>query len=251
MVPSSKKRTRSEKIALRVKVETLRKKGWSYKEIRRVLPVPKATLSGWCRSIQLTKEQKERLKKRYDTQLRGAKANQTKSKERREEIRRIAAHEVAVPDKQSLKIAGAMLYWAEGSKTHHTALANSDPALIVFFVRWLKDVLNIAPAQLSVQLHLHRGQNDATEKLYWSRLTGIPLEKFTKTYYKPKGTGHRGNRLYHGTVRIRATGIGSTLLRETILGWVEGFIQHYVPKNLGEVNSQKRVASSVGRATAS
>ncbi len=42
--------------------QDLRRLGLSYKEIRELIPVPPATLSGWCRDIVLTEEQMDRLK---------------------------------------------------------------------------------------------------------------------------------------------------------------------------------------------
>ncbi len=140
-----------------------------------------------------------------------------------------------------LKIAGAMLYWAEGNKTHSTALANSDPALLIFYISWLKNILKIQPTQLTAQIHLHEGQNDGDEKLFWSKLTGIPLDNFHKTYYKPVGTGHRKNILYHGTVKIRVKGVGSELLRQKILGWIEGFLSHYIKQDVIDIHFCSRM----------
>ncbi|MEA2009727.1 MAG: hypothetical protein U9N78_03400, partial [Actinomycetota bacterium] len=37
--------------------KTLRRLGLTYGEIRELIPVPKGTLSNWCRGIRLSKEQ--------------------------------------------------------------------------------------------------------------------------------------------------------------------------------------------------
>jgi len=74
--------------------------------------------------------------------------------------------------------------------------------MIVLMVKWFKEFLNIRPRQLKAYLHLHSGQNEKEIKRYWSKLTGVPENRFGKTYIKPEGTGHRKNRLYNGTIRI-------------------------------------------------
>ena len=46
--------------------------------------------------------------------------------------------EILTPEEEQLRIAGAMLYWAEGAKTGHLVdFANSDPQLITLFVTFL------------------------------------------------------------------------------------------------------------------
>jgi len=236
MITSSNRLTNAEYRQLHTRAEKLRKQGLSYKEIHKQVPVSKSSLSLWCRDIPLSKKQIERLGKRYDTQLRGAKANQKKSKERKQAVRQYAINEISKPNDEMLKIAGALLYWAEGCKTVNTAIANSDPAFIVFFVKWFEQILDIKPEQLVAHLHLHKGQSDKKEKKFWSELTGIPIDNFGKTFYKPIGTGHRKNTLYHGTVRIRVKGKGVVLLRHKILAWAEGFIRHTVPQEIIDIH---------------
>ena len=69
-------------------------------------------------------------------------------------IRRLSA--------DSFKIAGAMLYWAEGAKTNGTTISNSDPRIIEFIVRWFRITFGITPQRLKVVLHIHYG-NDETK----------------------------------------------------------------------------------------
>lgn len=220
---------------LRTSAEKLRSQGLSYKEIRQKVAVSKSTLSLWCKDIKLTKKQLAVLGARYDSQLRGAKANQKKGDERKQKARQQALGEFANISQDMVKVAGAMLYWAEGSKTSGTSITNSDPVLVVFFVKWLNVVLGIGPTQLTAHLHLHAGQKEKVEKLFWSKLSGIPLKSFYKTFYKPVGTGHRKNILYHGTIRIRVNGIGSELLRHRILGLAEAVARKLVPQVIFDI----------------
>ncbi len=240
MTTRSNKYSNTQYRLFRTRSEELRKKGLSYKDIRKEIPVSKSTLSIWLREIKLTTNQIKQLGARYDSQLKGAKANQKKSQERKNLVRKDSMAEIPQPTKEALKIAGAMLYWAEGNKTCNTGLTNSDPALIVFFIEWLRQALNIQPTQLTAHLNLHRGGDGEKEKKFWSKLTRIPLANFGKTFFKPRGKGYRKNRLYHGTIRIRIKGTGTVLLRYKILGWAEGFIQYYVSQQIIEANFCKK-----------
>lgn len=226
---------------LRSKAERLRKKGQSYREILKKIPVSRSTMSIWCRHIQLTKDHITRLGSRYGSQMKGAKANQLKSLQRKEEVRKQALTEIPKLSTEMLKVAGALLYWAEGNKKQDMAITNSDPTFIVFYIKWLEKILQIFPHNLSAYIHLHQGQNEYREKLFWSQLTRIPMENFGKTFYKPRGSGHRKNILYHGTIRIRVSGRGIGLLRHRILAWVEAVAKQFVPQKIITIHYRGRM----------
>ena len=45
----------------------LRRLGWTYGEIRELVPVPKGTLAGWCREITLSAEQIAAIRARTES----------------------------------------------------------------------------------------------------------------------------------------------------------------------------------------
>src|SRR5690606_30614780 len=58
---------------LKRKAQLLRKRGLTYSEIRKTIPVSKSTLSLWLREVGLTKIQKQKItEKRLKASLRGA-----------------------------------------------------------------------------------------------------------------------------------------------------------------------------------
>jgi hypothetical protein len=80
-------------------------------------------------------------------------------------------------------VAGAALYWGEGAKTDGCVkLANSDPGLIEFFLRWLRHFFAVDESRLRVWLYLHRGLDLGAANAFWSELTQIPLTQFGKPY---------------------------------------------------------------------
>ena len=213
-------RSKDDYHILRQKARRLRKAGKSYQEIIHELKLSKSTISIWCRDIKLSPAQIEVLGKRYDIQLRGAKANQNKRQKEIDIIQETAKKEIAKPNREMFKIAGAMLYWAEGNKTNHLGITNSNSTMIVLMVKWFKEFLNIKPRQLKAHLHLHSGQNEKEIKRYWSKLTGVPENRFGKTYIKPEGTGHRRNRLYNGTIRIS---VYNKDLLYKVMAWIDQY----------------------------
>ncbi|MBU2541985.1 hypothetical protein KJ785_00295 [Patescibacteria group bacterium] len=241
MVTRSQKISNAEYRLLRTKAEKMRLCGLSYKEIQKDIPVSKSTLSLWCRDIKLTIKQKKRLGSLYDKQHKGAKTNQRNAEIRRAEERKKGSKLITKTTDKKLLVAGAMLYWAEGTKKQHTAIANSDPSFIVFFIKWLGLVLNIKPSKIKAQLHIHNCYDEEKEKKFWSKITKIPLENFDKTYIKPVSSDYRKNKLYHGTLRLRVSGKKSTYVKEQILGMVEEFIKYYIPNKIVEDHYNKRM----------
>jgi hypothetical protein len=203
--------------------QQLRCSGLSYSEIASLIPVTKGTLSGWCRDISLTDDQKARLALRPGriafARRQGA-DRRRRALQRAAEIRESARTEVAELRSDPFWMAGVVAYWAEGAKRNNdVTFANSDPALICLFISWAARSFDLGPERFTAKLHLHAGQDDAERKRYWSDITGIPVSEFRKTFIKIEGTGHRKNVLYNGTIQVRIT--RSTDLLHRLEGWIE------------------------------
>lgn len=240
--------------SIKARARSMRKLGRSYGEIAKLLGVAKSTVSLWCRHIALSAEARKRL---YTLQVeilsRGPKSSQARRQAEISEIIQQAKQEVSLPlSKESKKIAGAMLYWAEGSKTVDFNFTNSDPYLVLFMVNWMDEVFGIKPATLVAYLNIHTGQDELTIKKYWSKLTGIPINNFGKTFIKPEGVGFKQNNLYYGTIRIRAPKASN--LRHQVFGWINAILSDLSPEMALKQKQWSRVSrarSSIGRATGS
>ena len=210
-------------------VQSLRRQGLSYREILSRIPfsLARSTISNWCKDIELTPEQLDRLDhlyraSSYRNRLLGSKTNQRRRAEEVETIRARARAEVVDRQQDRLWLAGLMLYWAEGSKTYNVALTNSDPFVIRFMMRWFRELCQVPDEKLRCYLNIHSGQDEQSIKAFWSQVTGLPLSQFGKSYVKKEGTGHRKNMLYHGTIRLS---VSNRNLFHRIHGWIEGFCQ--------------------------
>jgi len=128
-------------------------------------------------------------------------------------------------DEESIKIAGVMLYWAEGTLKGNTVdFANSNAEMVRFFLRFLREVCGIKEKRLRIYLYAYPYQNIETLKLYWYRVTGIPLRQFTKPYIR-KSTPNLSNRkLPYGTIHIR---YNDKRLLELIKSWIGEYIKYW------------------------
>jgi hypothetical protein len=61
-------------------------------------------------------------------------------------------------------------------------LANSDPRVIRLHLRWMRQLFEIDERRLRVSLYLHQGLDLGAALSFWSDLTSIPLEQFTRPY---------------------------------------------------------------------
>lgn len=199
--------------------QTLRRMGFSYREIAALIPVSKGTLSGWCRDIPLREERRgELLGKRGRRREIGQRLRQ-RALDRAAGIQEAARTAAIDLVRDAFWVAGVVAYWAEGSKGKELSFANSDPRLIRLFIEWAEQFFGVPRSAMTIKLHLHSGQDEKERRDYWSHVTGIPVENFGKTFIKPEGTGHRKNHLYNGTVQIRVPRSGDML--HQVRGWIE------------------------------
>jgi len=212
-------------------VRDLRGQGLSYKEIRQKTPftISKSTVSNWCKDIELSEKQKDRLDKlfkdgSYRGRLLGPKATQARRAKEIQAIKENGRREIGPLNENEFKLTGLMLYWAEGAKSRCVDITNSDPLLIKFMIDWLRVVCKVPDAKFRACLHLHSGQNEEEIKKYWSKITNIPVSQFGKSYIKEEGSGYRKNILYNGTIKVRVCN-GNLLHR--ILGLIEGVTENY------------------------
>jgi len=198
-----------------------RKKGRSYREISEEIDVPKSTVRSWCVDVPLSKEDRDRLYTKQVMLL--ARGPQSQRERRKREIAKIvkeATKEIQSPlFWDTYQLFGAALYWAEGSKTKHFSVCNSDPHFILFMVNWFERVFEISPKLLKVHLNIYPQQDEQEIKKFWSDLTGIPLENFGKSFVKPPNKGYKRNNLYYGTMKVRVP--RGTDMRHKTFGWIK------------------------------
>ena len=188
------------------KAVALRKQGKSYSEIKNILGINKSTLSGWLREYPLSAQQMQQLRDLNPRRIESYRATCQKRRDARvakvyDKVRR----DIRKFSRREFFLSGLCLYWAEGTKRHDacTAIANTDPALISFFVKWLEN-LGVLKNRLRVRLHLYKDMNVIAETRYWSNALRIPLSQFRTPYIKDsnKAAITYQNGYGHGTCNI-------------------------------------------------
>ena len=220
------------KANLKVKAIELRGKGLTYSEILKEVPVAKSTLSLWLRSVGLSKRQKQRItKKKLDAGLRGAKTRKRQRLLITREIKEKAKQEIAYVNLEQLRLLGAALYWAEGTKEKEynpsmgIIFSNSDLLMIKLFIQWLEKCLKVTRSRIYFELFIHRTHSKRLSEIIknWAKNIGFLETKFDKIYYKKNKISTKRRNVgiqYFGLIRVRVK--SSTNLNRKIAGWVEG-----------------------------
>lgn len=121
---------------------------------------------------------------------------------RRAEIERLNAagmERVGLLGDQAFLAAGTALYIGEGAKRDGSVkFANSDPAVVRFFCEWLRRFFAINEARLRGRLYLHQGLDLEAATSFWSDVTAIPPEQFTKPYRAVSDAGLRNTKHVFG-----------------------------------------------------
>lgn len=166
----------------------LRKQGWSYPQIKRELQVSKSSLSLWLRDYPLTGEQLQKLSSE-NRDRRIERFRETFLHKRQDRLDRVYAQEslTLLPlSGKEFYLAGLMLYWGEGLKatTDTVAFSNTNPAMILFAIRWFVVSCGMSREKLRIRLHLYSDMDVELEQSYWSRMLTIPRSQFRKPYIK-------------------------------------------------------------------
>lgn len=78
-----------------------------------------------------------------------------------------------------LELALAVLYFGEGSKKNvETAIGNSDPLILNFFIKILRNIYHLSDDKMRCELYLRADQDPEKIKHFWAKKLGLPLNNF-------------------------------------------------------------------------
>ncbi len=170
------------------KARELRRKGESIREIADKINASKSSVSIWCRDIKLTPKQikrlDERMKKgRYRGRLKGARVQREKRLKEINQLKKKGRESIGGLTERDLMLFGLGLYWGDGAKGGRVKVSNSDPVLIKFVIKWLTISWGVSQEELTLHIHINQIHKNRVSEVetFWSELTGIPKEQFTKT----------------------------------------------------------------------
>jgi len=198
---------------LKQRVIELRKQGKTYKEIVEIIkiPIPKGTMSCWCRGIPMSLDYKNKIKQNAIVNIKKARevALKTNKAKRENYLQTITERNQdlapLLKDKGVAKIALTMLYLCEGSRSQRGSLmfGNSDPLIIALFLRLLRQCYSIDSQKFRCTLQCRADQDIQKLEEYWSQITNIPLTQFYKAQVDARTIGKPSKKPnYKGVCRI-------------------------------------------------
>jgi hypothetical protein len=124
-------------------------------------------------------------------------------------------------EEDHLRPAGIMLYWGEGTKSGNSVVfSNSDPQMIKLFLKFLRNICGVDNSRLRILLHLYHDQNEKQLKNFWSKITGISINQFSKSYIHIAKGGNYKKISEYGTVSLRYS---DKELLNMLNNWIDGY----------------------------
>lgn len=201
----------------------LRQQGFSVRDITKLLGVSKGSVSLWVKDIELSEEQRRHLKSRQrqvGSNNQGSKTNEVTYRERRRQYQEVGRARAREGSK--LHLIGCMLYWAEGAKKRNTLyFANSDANMLLIYLRFLKEELNVITEAIKIQIHCHATDEMEVKRIenYWLALLQLPPSALHKTQVKMGSVTHH-NVLPNGVCGLR---VNSTELTMHVFGAIQEY----------------------------
>jgi transcriptional regulator with XRE-family HTH domain len=201
------------KVEERARARELRAQSWTLLAIADELGVAKSSVSTWVRDVQF----EPRPRNRGNGVTRPHPAHLRKLAEI-EEMNRWGAKQIGELSEREFLAAGTALYWGEGGKTTSAIyVANTDPAVIRFFVTWVRHFFDVDETRWRGRLYLHEGLDLADAQRFWSEVSGIPITQFTKPYRAQPDIGIRHNKHEFGCFMAV---YGSARIQRAVMGLV-------------------------------
>jgi hypothetical protein len=207
-----------------------------YKRIAARLGVSPCSVFNWTKDIQITEAQRvrnlahqtagsETVKKRAAT---------WRAKNRARRLSYQAEGRDWTRRGDPLHLAGCMLYWAEGAKDRNSVtLANSDPAMLSFFKRFLAETFGLQADAFSIRLNVYLGNGFTIEQIedFWLSSLELPracLRKHTINHFPTSSSGVKKDRLPYGVCFLRVS--KSTWIVQHIYGAIQEYAGFQEPR---------------------
>jgi hypothetical protein len=186
-------------VAKREEARALRARGLVVSDIAASLGVPPSTVYGWVRDLPVPPRSSWRRRPvGGPNRLRDARLAEVA------ECSAWARSVVGGLSEDAFVGAGIALYAGEGAKRDgEVALTNTDPDIVAFFCRWLRQTFDVDESRLRAHLYLHADLDLDGAVRFWSDTLAIPPAQFTKPYRAVVDPTRRTRRHEHGCITVR------------------------------------------------
>ncbi len=204
----------------------LRKEGYSYNYIVKQVPVAKSTLSDWLHDIPF-KPNEHTIRTISNAHIASGNYKHKIRLESFERARVQAVRDIGDISKRDLMMLGLGIYIGEGGKTRGiTRIANSDPKIIKFAIKWFMIIFCVKKTQFRVRLHIYPDNKESECIDYWSKHIEISKSQFFKSTIDNRTNKINKNRrkLPFGTAHMSVKGFGEkkfgVYLHRLIMAWI-------------------------------
>jgi hypothetical protein len=97
--------------------------------------------------------------------------------------------------------------------------------MITLFIRFIRKIFTIDEKKFRVYIYCYSDQNISRITQFWSDITKIPKNQFTKPYIRSDFNSH-GNKMTNGLIHIR---YGDKKLLLEIKSMIESYVSKYAP----------------------
>lgn len=205
-----------------------RELGLSYKKIAAHLSVSPDSVFNWARDIPISEEHRRRnlehMTAKSEVVMKRAETWSAVNRERRLAYQAEGRSRAQLHD--PLHQAGCLLYWAEGSKERNSAVfANSDPAMLRLYKRFLVECFDLTATEMSVRLNVYLGNGRTIDQVeeFWLTTLTLPrscLRRHVIDHFPTSSSGSRPNRLPNGVCTLQ-------VCRTSVVQHIFGAIQEY------------------------
>jgi len=212
---------------LKDKAIKLRKEGYSYSYIQKVVGVSKSTLSNWLKDAPYTPNT-QTIKTIGKARTASAVAKNKIKQESVLEASKLAKEDIGKLSKRDLFMLGLGIYIGEGSKSIvQIRVVNSDYRVIVLMIRWFHEVCNIPKTHMFIRIHTYPAVDEKELLTYWHNITGLSYSQFQKTYRDTRSNKkkYKEGTLPYGTAHLSIKSLGrkdlGILFTRRLLNWME------------------------------
>ena len=203
------------KVAERERAREPRAASWTLQEIATELGVARSSVSSWVRDGEFTPRPRSTARRHGPNVLQRRKAAEIV------ELRQEGRRRVGVLCDRDLLVAGAALYAGEGVKRDGcVSFTNSDPRMVQLFCTWLRRTFEVDEQR--VRLYLHDGLDLDGAARFWSTITGVPPEQFTRPHRAVADPTIRRTEHEMGCVSVR---YGCSRTHRAVMGLVDALLE--------------------------
>ncbi len=118
------------------------------------------------------------------------------------------------------------IFLGEGTKkqTYSVRVANSDPRIILIFMKFLKEICQVDVQKIKAWINLFDDKPYEQSLDYWSNRIKIPKNQFYAPVIRPRKKGSYKNRSEYGTITIL---VSNTKLLRQVKSWCDTYMKNF------------------------